>query len=152
MNTLTIEEIKEHYDVYMSEGLSHTFPQYLTAILNATKKVVDLAYLVESGIDCTHDLFEGYGPFADSWTAEDLIKYRVVPRTKYIHSWQGGDNPFPEGFIVKVWFRDGSPPVSDHSYAFEWSHCAKYPDKDIIHFEVHEVLADGWVMPWGEDT
>jgi hypothetical protein len=110
------------------------------------KKVIDLSVLIDSQIDCTHDLTDGYGPLDNSWTEEALCEARVVPRTKYKHAWDGGDCPLPEGFRVKVWYRNGRVSTNRVTNFSRWSHTLA--GNDIIYFEVLSV-ADDYVMPWG---
>ena len=118
--------------------------------IKPTKKVIDLSVLIDSGIDCTHDFLEGYGPLDNSWTEESLCEARVVPRTKYVHAWLGGECPLPEGFRVKVCMRDDSV-RGDMCSHFNWKWSYKAAGSDIIAFEVLG-LADGYVMPWEQDN
>jgi hypothetical protein len=113
---------------------------------NFLPKVIDLSVLIDSQIDCTHDLTDGYGPLDDTWTEEALCEARVVPRTKYKHAWDGGDCPLPEGFRVKVWYRNGRVSTNRVTNFSRWSHTLA--GNDIIYFEVLSV-ADDYVMPWG---
>ena len=61
------------------------------------------------------------------------------------HAWQGGECPLPEGFLVKVWFRDNDigPRIEVASF-LDWHH---FHIKDIMHFEVIGIV-DEYVMPW----
>jgi len=148
MKTFTMQNMKD-FSNYICEceniDAAELFEEWYKERFKPTKKVIDLSVLIDSQIDCTHDLLEGYGPLDDSWTEESLCEARVVPRTKYIHAWQGGECPLPEGFMVKVWFRnDGDYPRTVESHYLEWRHLDVM---DIIAFEVLG-LADGYVMPW----
>ena len=125
------------------------------------KKVIDLSVLIDSQIDCEFkdDIGDrtNFGKLLEI-TDADTYPYKTgnsradeyaqcQPRTHHIHAWQGGECPLPEGFKVKVWFRDGSSDISQHN-AFIWSH--DNLSGDIIAFEVLG-LADGYVMPWEQD-
>ena len=90
---------------------------------NADKKVIDLSVLIKSGIQ---------------------------PRRNHKQSWQGGECPLPEGFEVKVWYRDDSRCTDTlmNSGMYKntgWVH--RNNGRDIIAFEVLGVV-DGYVMPW----
>ena len=135
--------------------------------IKPTKKVIDLSVLIESGIDCEFSDEESFGlNFLGTLTDQEgrdyhkysgnsgdgFVRYAKYcrPRMNHIHAWQGGECPLPEGFRVKVWFRNGKE--GDAGGAFHlnlrWSH-EKW-ESDIIAFEVLG-LADGYVMPWEQD-
>jgi hypothetical protein len=151
MNTFTAQDMKE-YAAYSTKAFAlnteANFKNWCKERFEPTKKVIDLSVLIDSQIDCTHDLTDGYGPLDNSWTEEALCEARVVPRTKYKHAWDGGECPLPEGFIVHVWFRSGLDDVRETTSGnrLMWT-CDDLPS-DIIHFQVLRV-ADGYVMPWG---
>ena len=123
------------------------------------KKVIDLSVLIESGIDCE---------FSDDDRFDLAMKCSLVealrngnfecelgtlwnycrPRMNHKHAWQGGACPLPEGFRVKVWWRDGSESTKSiaSGNGLYWGN--NNHGSDIIYFEVLEKLADGYVMPW----
>ena len=150
MNTFTTQDMNEFANYVALSRLHNIAPslEHWYAEKNKpTKKVIDLSVLIDRQIDCTHDLIEGYGPLDDSWTEAALCEARVVPRTKYIHAWQGGECPLPEGFMVKVWCRDMRKALSgNRATEFNWTYDSDSRE-DIIAFEVLGV-ADGYVMPW----
>ena len=152
-STFTAQDMKDYgdYVAYLDSAmLSPNFEKWCKERFGPTQKVIDLSVLIESGIDCTHDFLEGYGPLDNSWTEESLCEARVVPRTKYIHAWQGGECPLPEGFMVKVWFRDKQyPPEVQEASENYWESYSE--ESDITAFEVLG-LADGYVMPWEPDN
>ena len=135
--------------------------------IKPTKKVIDLSVLIESGIDCEFSDEESFGlNFLGTLTDQEgrdyhkysgnsgdgFVRYAKYcrPRTKYIHAWQGGECPLPEGFMVEVWYRGGGesvrPIASGNGLYWAWN----YKPSDIIAFEVLG-LADGYVMPWEQD-
>tara|TARA_R110000737_G_scaffold230712_3_gene244231 strand:- start:1595 stop:2122 length:528 start_codon:yes stop_codon:yes gene_type:complete len=167
MNTFTAQELADFYqkvadggeiqylgsskegewlDAFGGPGIECNRDQWR---IKPAKKVINLSVLIDSQIDCTHDLLEGYGPLDNSWTEESLCEARVVPRTKYIHAWQGGECPLPEGFIVRVYWRnDEYPPCEVMPNEVTWDTDGDH--SDIVHFEVLRV-ADGYVMPWEQE-
>ena len=162
MNTFTTQEIKEHYDSYMGymsecQGKNpQTFPEWLDELYKPTKKVIDLSVLIKSGIDCE---------FWDDETDQSVYKLTSInccsypyeakgestrfcrPRMNHIHAWDGGECPLPEGFVVEVWWRDGTDDIRtiNSGNGLYWGH--NNHASDIIHFKVLR-LADGYVMPW----
>jgi hypothetical protein len=124
------------------------------------KKVIDLSVLIESGIDVEvsqdgkgqwylggqlvqiHDGIHRYECFNST-----QYEKQCRPRMSHIHAWQGGECPLPEGFMVKVWWRNSTrgDVSAVNNLALRWSN-KNYPS-DIIAFEILG-LADGYVMPW----
>tara|TARA_B110000977_G_C10941837_1_gene441184 strand:+ start:152 stop:715 length:564 start_codon:yes stop_codon:yes gene_type:complete len=150
-----------------SPSLGSSFMQWR---IKPTKKVIDLSILVNSGIDCEFSIHADFHfllnrklievPKADvnlldgtaHFGCESSCLWQYCrPRMNHIHAWQGGECPLPEGFRIKVWFRNGDEiHSSDASYLnLRWSN--KKLDSDIIAFEVLG-LADGYVMPWDQDS
>ena len=136
--------------------------------IKPTKKVIDLSVLIKSGIDCEFtdnqsnerkyigklvSLIKSDNlPFVLGDNQLKMASFRYCqPRMNHKHAWQGGECPLPEGFMVKVWFRDGSE--STRSIAsgngLYWGH--NNHGSDIIAFEVIGI-ADGYVMPWEKDN
>jgi hypothetical protein len=132
--------------------------------IKPAKKVIDLSVLIESGIDCEFkdDIGERttIGKLLEIMNA-DLHMYPYItgnsadkyygqcqPRIHHIHAWQGGECPLPEGFEVKVWFRDEYETAALVSEVI-WPH--DNTSNDIIAFEVIGIAA-GYVMPWEQDN
>ena len=127
--------------------------------IKPTKKVIDLSVLID-GIDCEFDDLGNTSAIAKLETittsrVDEAFVYisdkglywdRCRPRMNHIHAWQGGECPLPEGFRVKVWFRNTLyAPVDRPATSIRWCHDGDL--YDIIAFEVLG-LADGYVMPW----
>jgi len=139
--------------------------------IKPTKKVIDLSVLIDSQIDCEFkdDISEritiGKLQSVYDWYISDEYPYKTgnsradgygqcQPRRNHKHAWQGGECPLPEGFEVKVWYRDDSRCTDTlmNSGVYKktgWVH--KIYGRDIIAFEVLG-LADGYVMPWEKDN
>ena len=128
--------------------------------IKPTHKVIDLSVLIESGIDVelgdfqgvfflgghlTHIIEKGSSSMYNASDSTNAHSY-ARPRMNHIHSWQGGECPLPEGFKVKVWFRDKQyPPEVGEASENYWELFNE--ESDIIAFEVLGVN-DGYVMPW----
>ena len=135
--------------------------------IKPTKKVIDLSVLIDSQIDCEfkdlendswvigklHDLPADHDGDFKYWKRQDNSGCwydKCQPRMNHIHAWQGGECPLPEGFRVKVWFRNTLyAPVDRPATSIRWCHDGDL--YDIIAFEVLG-LADGYVMPWEQDN
>ena len=128
--------------------------------IKPTKKPVDLSVLIDSGIDCEFSIFSNLFGKIDKledinhfekakYASDEKLWHQCRPRLNHIHAWQGGECPLPEGFMVKVWFRDGQDDVME---ATKWGvHWRGDKDgDDIIAFEVVG-LADGYCYPWQTD-
>ena len=133
--------------------------------IKPTKKVIDLSVLIDSQIDCefkddisnrtnigklleiTND--DSY-PYTTGNSRADEYE-QCQPRMNHVHAWQGGECPLPEGFRVKVWFRNTLYAPADRlaTSISRWCHDGDL--YDIIAFEVLGV-ADGYVMPWEQDN
>jgi hypothetical protein len=127
------------------------------------KKVIDLSVFIESGVDVelgdfqgvfflgghlTHIIEKGSSSMYNASDSTNAHSY-ARPRMNHIHAWQGGECPLPEGFRVKVWFRNTLyAPVDRPATSIRWCHDGDL--YDIIAFEVLG-LADGYVMPWEQD-
>tara|TARA_R110000822_G_scaffold31612_6_gene91409 strand:+ start:459 stop:986 length:528 start_codon:yes stop_codon:yes gene_type:complete len=131
------------------------------------KKVIDLSVLIKSGIDCEFSDNSSWevttiGKLYSLDTSNFLpyvlgskqVSFKCVrPRMNHKHAWQGGECPFPEGFMVKVWFRNKEQATFvaeathiawEHEEGFN-HHTSGY---DIMYFEVLG-LADGYVNALG---
>lgn len=122
-------------------------------------KVIDLLPLIISGIDCevTNSL-DGTSPwliaelrgidnqadFEQPYHTSLGVYTKCQPRMNHWHSWQGGDCPLPEGFVVRMMFRCAAL-YDGLTTDYPWIHRGK--DHDIIAFRVLRV-ADGYCMPW----
>ena len=133
--------------------------------IKPTQKVIDLSVLIDSQIDCEFkdDISErttigklleitndDYYPYT---TGNSADKYygQCQPRIYHKHAWLGGECPLPEGFMVKVTFRNAKLAIGDEVVADELYWRRMGSDLDIIAFEVLG-LADGYVMPWEQDN
>ena len=131
--------------------------------IKPAKKVIDLSVLIDSQIDCEFKYGGSLTPKA--WFIDKLTEIHneantykpslqgyttyCQPRMNHIHAWQGGECPLPEGFRVKVWFRNTLyTPADRPATSIRWCHDGDLDD--IIYFEVLG-LADGYVMPWEQD-
>ena len=125
--------------------------------IKPAKKIIDMAPFIKSGIDME------YSDFKNNWGLEPSLKevrtsgyydgYQVWkycrPRMNHKMYWGGGECPLPEGFKVRLMFRDGAAVVT-HTYSdFEWvsSEFKVFTHADIIAYEILG-LADGWAYPW----
>ena len=128
--------------------------------IKPTQKVIDLSVLIDSQIDCEFKDRNRSGVFINklSRQGDPSMNYRYYdgdgdtwescqPRMNHKHAWLGGECPLPEGFRVKVWWRDDDYDEKSRRLVSEliWSH--DNTSSDIIAFEVLGV-ADGYVMPW----
>ena len=132
--------------------------------IKPAKKIIDMAHFIESGID-----MEFWDDASDSYTNISILdsinvglNYAFVskisrykhcrPRMNHIHAWQGGECPLPEGFKVRLMFRDGAAVVT-HTYSdLKWvsSEFKVFTHADIIGYEILG-LADGWAYTWESD-
>ena len=138
------------------------------------KKIIDLAPLIESGIDCefwdddaapfrfisTLELIfrssaprphplpsNGYSSAKDS-TYYPWEKCRPRMNHKMFHN--GGKCPLPEGFKLRIYFR-GSAVLDKHLYLdCQWLHTDAH-FSDVIGYEILG-LADGYAYPWEEQS
>ena len=163
-NTFTEQDMQNYADYVAKAALSNITPnldRWYAEWHKPTKKVIDSSVLVDSQIDCE---------FSDSANFHLVMKRSLIevretgtgrfrcelrtlwkhcrPRMNHIHTWQGGECPLPEGFRVKVWWRNGGGDVGD-AFNLRWSD--EQRGSDIIAFEVLGV-ADGYVMPWEQDN
>ena len=165
-NTFTTQDMKDYGDYVAtldSAMLSPNFEKWCKERFEPTKKVIDLSVLIDSQIDCEfYDelVFDEEQLRISFLTSIDCSRYPYSlgcdvyrfcrPRMNHIHSWQGDKCPLPEGFMVKVWWRDKQhPPEVREASENYWE--LYNEESDIIAFEVLG-LADGYVMPWGQDN
>ncbi len=128
-------------------------------------KPVDLSVLIKSKIDCTFGSSKYWtcvrGPLQKIVRGAILhTRYRDTatnlhdhcqPRMNYMHAWQGGRCPLPEGIMVKV-HRRSDAPVEGPATHFEWQWSisdtfAVAGEGDIIAFEILG-LSEGFCWPW----
>ncbi|MFT5518608.1 MAG: hypothetical protein ACI9RI_000874 [Oceanospirillaceae bacterium] len=155
-----LEELQEGL-VALNKAWDEEIQNALSAgILKPTKKVIDLSVLIDSQIDCEFKYGGSLTP--KSWFIDKLTEIHneantykpslqgyttyCRPRMNHKHAWDGGNCPLPEGFVVEVWWRDGSDDVRtiNRGNGLYWGH--NNHASDIIHFKVLRV-ADGYVMP-----
>jgi len=131
--------------------------------IKPAKKIIDMAHFIKSGIDmefsnCPHFKCRATSPLKTlgvraktnymATTNINATPY-VRPRMKHIHFHNGGACPLPEGFKVRLMFRDGAAVVT-HTYSdLKWvsSEFKVFTHADIIGYEILG-LADGWTYPW----
>ena len=133
--------------------------------IKPAKKIIDMDHLVKSGIDCEFDdkkvpFATIVGPLLAIYTNGNTAhKYQAC-----LHKWQncrprmnhkmfhdGGACPLPEGFKVRLMFRDGAAVVT-HTYSdLKWVSTGfkVFTSADIIGYEILG-LADGWAYPYQE--
>jgi len=165
MNTFTAQDMHDYGDYVAnlnSAMLSPNFEKWCKERFEPAKKVIDLSVLIDSEVLCVF-----FDPSTPSSATGKLKKIRgsaayvsnnrdssgmpvssraCKPLMNHIHAWQGGECPLPEGFMVKVWYRDDSV-RGDMCSHFNWKWSYKAAGSDIIAFEVLGV-DDGYVMPW----
>jgi len=124
--------------------------------IKPAKKIIDMAHFIESGID-----MEFWDDASDSYTNISILdsinvglNYAFVskisrykhcrPRMNHKMFHGGGACLLPEGFRVKVWFREGNACIAECE-KFRWEH--RNLMTDIIGYEILR-LADGWAYPW----
>ena len=134
--------------------------------IKPAKKIIDMAHFIKSGIDCEflwHDIsaWLPLGPldrmfgamYCLKWADESTGYYlKCRPRMNHKMFHDGGACPLPEGFKVRLMFRDGAAVVT-HTYSdLKWvsSEFKVFTSADIIGYEILG-LADGWAYPWESD-
>ena len=164
----TEHDMQNYADYVAKTLLSNTIPTldrwYASGNKPAKKvmKVIDLSVLIKSGIDCEFSAMSGAyfnrkliniattnrfdGRYQDD---HNCFHKRCRPRMNHKHAWQGGECPLPEGFEVKVWYRDDLryPDTLMNSGVYTntgWVH--KNNGRDIIAFEVLGVADDHVIM------
>ena len=127
------------------------------------KKIIDLQPLIASGIDCE------FGDYGEKWQIGSLVCIhnsfrsnshyfedglhdirweKCRPRMNYKMFNNGGECPLPEGFEVKLYWRDSSEYYIDSDYIdLRWDDTKR--SGDIIAYEILG-LADGYAYPWEE--
>ena len=163
-NTFTAQDMQNYADYVAKAALSNITPnldRWYAEWHKPTKKVIDLSVLIDSQIDCEfkdscdkkwHVSKADKGLYQESLYGTELGDYfeQCRPRIDHKHVWLGGECPLPEGFMFKVWFRNGT--YDDHEcLASEMAWLHDNTSSDIIAFEVLG-LADGYVMPWEQDN
>jgi len=127
-------------------------------------KPIDLSVLIQSGIDCEFldensrtwyiagALHSLDGKPLCYYNALHRESYKCRPRMNHWHSWQGGECPLPEGFLVELRFRDGNELKSGYYSditCIRWSQ--DNHESDIIAFKVIGT-ADTHCMPWDVES
>ena len=173
INTFTAEDMKDYGDYVAtldSAMLSPNFEKWCKERFEPTKKVIDLSVLI-GGIDCEFSnngntwgvgklaeinepfIEEGEEPsdtphiyMRDNTNLHTRPHRYCQPRMNHKHAWDGGNCPLPEGFMVKVYWRNYKyAPCQVMPNEVTWGHNGGH--SDIIHFAVLG-LADDYVMPW----
>ena len=167
MSTFTAQDMKDYGDYVTKAVRHHVIPDFdfwYSLKSKPTKKVIDLSVLIETGIDVelgdfqgvfflgghlTHIIEKGSSSMYNASDSTNAHSY-ARPRMNHKHAWFFGDCPLPDGFMVKVWFRDNdvAPEVGEAS-EYCWASCNA--ERDIIAFEVLGI-ADGYAMPWEKDN
>jgi hypothetical protein len=174
MNTLTYQELSDLYQKAADGGefevsmpiagtnerewaptkdSPSTASHRLNWRIKPTKKVIDLAVLIDSQIDCEFDnrgntssiaKLETIIPSRDDGAFvyindKGLYWDRCQPRMNHKHAWQGGECPI-EGFVVRAWIdKEDFLTVLTSSNSIDWS--------KIMYVEFLETEHD-YVMPW----
>jgi hypothetical protein len=170
MNTFTAQELVDFYQQVVDGGqiefiYSHsadwqktncgptTLSNHEDWRIKPTKKVIDLAVLIDSQIDC-----EFQGSSSMSWAIGKLRHHvscskkpmyhmhwdiqgftKCRPRRGHKHAWDGGECPI-EGFVVRAWVdKQDFLTVLTSSNSIDWS--------KIMYVEFLETEHD-YVMPW----
>jgi len=122
-------------------------------------KIIDISHFIESGIDCEFsnnggtwgvgtlvamvDPSKGYPEriYMKDYVDRHTRPYRYCrPRMNHKMFHDSGECPLPEGFRVKVWFREGNACIGDCE-DFRWGYGNLMTD--IIGYEILG-LADGY--------
>tara|TARA_R110000868_G_scaffold403510_1_gene680846 strand:- start:1963 stop:2475 length:513 start_codon:yes stop_codon:yes gene_type:complete len=165
MNTFTAQDMEDYADYAIKARrmlAEPTLSYWYQERYKPTKKVVDLSVLIESGIDCEfkdscdkkwHVSKADKGLYQESIYGTKSGDYfeQCRPRMNHIHAWQGGECPLPEGFMVKVWYRNTLLTQFNDRLATSIRWCHDGDVDDIIAFEVLG-LADGYVMPYDKEV
>jgi hypothetical protein len=174
MNTFTAQDMHDYGDYVAnlnSAMLSPNFEKWCKERFEPAKKVIDLSALIDSQIDCQFsdseadkevyigklvNIFNSREPYrSDNGYGDIGIYKQCQPRMNHKHAWDGDECPLPEGFMVKVWYRDaGKTEIFKESTKADWLH-KDFPNLavnyNIIYFEVLRV-ADGYVMPYDKES
>mgnify|MGYP000291785396 CR=1 FL=1 len=124
--------------------------------IKPAKKLIDMAHFIESGIDFEFSDDETWIMLAGLVEIDLGCKHPYTniigvrwkqcrPRMNHKMFHDGGDCPIPEGFTLRLYFRDEAPIVDDIHEGYNWIHCGS--SNDIIGYEILG-LADGWTYPW----
>jgi len=125
-------------------------------------KIIDMAHLVKSGMDCEFSDDETWRMLAGLVEVDLGCKHPYTniigvrwkhcrPRMNHKMYHDGGECPLPEGFKVRLMFRDGAAVVT-HTYSdLKWLSTGfkVFTHADIIGYEILG-LADGWAYPYLE--
>ena len=107
-------------------------------------KIIDMSCLVGSDILCeffiTHNqavidrLIEIREDKPNKFVTDDDVYDNCRVMQNYWHSWQGGDNPLPEGLEVEVLLKEGTVQSGYTTETYSWNWCNDMTD--IIAFRV----------------
>jgi hypothetical protein len=120
-------------------------------------KIINMSALIKSGIDCVFDngtlisqlkAIRSSGTYTTYYSSafEKRQDYHdCLPRMNHKHVLNNRACPLPEGFIVRVWYREGHAPIEGHCLDMAWD--VWYFIHGFVVFEVLGV-ADGYVLPF----
>jgi hypothetical protein len=120
-------------------------------------KVIDMSALIKSGIDCQFHSGKFISRLIGYMRGVNETQYQAacgtgiinyldcVPRMNHKHVLNDRECPLPEGFIVKVWYREGHAPITGHCVDMSWGIWHHLPG--FVVFEVVGVV-DGYVLPF----
>ena len=113
-------------------------------------KIIDMSCLIGSDILCeffiTHNqavidrLIEIREDKPNKFVTDDDVYDNCRVMQNYWHSWQGGDNPLPEGLEVEVLLKEGTVQSGYTTETYSWNWCNDMTD--IIAFRVTGVLKE----------
>jgi len=168
MSKFTAKEVREiasDFSKYSQQcyinGVLPEIDLWMVERYKPVKKIIDMTHFIESGIDCEFrddDAHEWV--IASLWNIELLPEWLYYgpedfkgvrycrPRMNHKMFHDGGECPLPEGFEVKVYYRDRGNHTSSEYIGHCWG-SAPITDNDIIGYEILG-LADGWAYPYQE--
>ena len=133
--------------------------------IKPVKKIIDVAHFIKSGIDMEFSEDDNFhttvtristlkktdkGPSYYATNSPNQYLY-CRPRMNHKMFHDGGACPIPEGFEVKLYFRDGEILTTvKYKDARQWLDFLWYlceEGKYIIGYKILR-LADGWAYPW----
>lgn len=129
--------------------------------IKPTKKPIDLAVLIQSGIDC--EFWDGSIGVLSEISCGSQYHRRIGSTAGYTpystckprmgefwYSWQGGECPLPEGLVIEIQTRNnGKYGAKVKPFNFRWNHDGS--PSDVIAFKVIG-LAEGYCWPWESES